>query len=384
MKTVIKNANIVLEYGILSDGILLIEDGRIAAFGPEKEMKIPENSHIIDAEGAYVGPGFVDIHVHGGGGYSTCTDPEKAALHFLRHGETSLLCTTDYCQDLPCMLKAISTIRTAMEHTPSIKGIYMEGPYINHKYGASADENPWKSRVIESEYKALVDACGDAVKIWTIAPELDNLLPFLAYAKQVNPSVVFAAGHSHATPMEIRALGEYRPTLMTHVFNATGRLPVHGGTRGIGPDEYCLKEPDMYAEVISDSQGLHVHPELQQLLLHCKGTEKVILITDSTLSEHPSPEEYAHITDLNFDHNGGLDGSKMTMDMACRNFMASTGCSVAEIFRMASLNPAKVIGMDDTIGSVAVGKTADLVFVDDRFCVKNVMLAGEICRFEEE
>ena len=85
--------------------------------------------------------------------------------------------------------------------------------------------------------------------------------------------------------------------------------------------------------------------------------------------------------DLNFDHNGGIAGSKMTMDQACRNIMTNTNCGIAQAFVMASLNPAKVIGMDDTIGSVAPGKNADLVFVDDRFNVQKVMLEGKLCNF---
>ena len=381
-KIAIQNAQVVLENGILWDGVILIEDGKIVNIGSCRELTIPGDYECIDAEGAYVGPGFVDIHVHGGGGFSTCRDPEKAAAHFLRHGETTILGTTDYHMDLQTLLDSIAAIKAAMKTTPSIKGIYMEGPYTNPNYGSHADINPWHCGVEEETYKAMVDACGEDVKVWTVGPERPDLVPFLEYARKVNPHAVIAVGHSQATPMEIRALGKYRPTLMTHTFNATGRLPVFGGTRGYGPDEYCLKEPDMYAELISDSKGIHVHPEMQQLLLHCKGVDKVVLITDSTVHNNPTPPQYAHVQDLNFDHNGGIAGSKMTMDLACRNIMTNTNCGIAQAFKMASLNPAKAIGMDDTIGSIKIGKNADLVFVDDKFQVKKVMQEGKICRFD--
>lgn len=384
MKTkAIINANLVLETGILFDGVLLIENDRIVALGSKREQKIPADAQLIDAQGAYVGPGFIDIHVHGGGGYTTCFEPEAAARHFLRHGETSILATTDYSMDRETMLKAIRTIQKAMGNAPTIKGINMEGPYTNPDYGANADINPWRCPVREEDYKQLVDACGQDVKIWTMAPERPDILPFLQYARQVNPDVIFSVGHSEATPMQIRALGKHRPTLLAHALNATGRIPVAHGLRGYGPDEYCFKEPDMYAEMICDTCAIHVHPEMQQLLLHTKGVEHTILITDSTAFENPVPEAFSYVEDLNFDSQGILAGSKLTMDLACRNIMMHTNCGIAQAFLMGSTNAARLLGMDEDIGSVAVGKVADLVFVDDRFRVRNVMLAGEMCTFEE-
>ena len=200
----------------------------------------------------------------------------------------------------------------------------------------------------------------------------------------MNPEVIFSLGHSEATPKEVRVLGKYRPRIQVHSMNATGRKPVYPGTRAYGPDEYAFKEPDIYCELISDSLGIHVHPEMQQLLLHNKGIHKVLLITDSTHYTNPVPEEYAHVPDLNFDPQGGIAGSKLTMNVACRNIMAHTNCGIAQAFVMASTTPARAIRMDDEIGSVEVGKRADLVFVDDKFNVKNVMLGGKLQNFKEE
>ena len=118
MKTAIVNANLVLESGIVFDGSLLIENGRIENFGPSREMDIPADTQVIDAQGAYVGPGFVDIHVHAGGGYSTCWEPVQAAEFFLRHGETSILATTDYHMDTQTLLDAVKTIQEGMKKAP--------------------------------------------------------------------------------------------------------------------------------------------------------------------------------------------------------------------------------------------------------------------------
>lgn len=378
------NANVVLENGIIFDGAILISGDAIIEVGKVSDIKIPDGAQCIDAQGAYVGPGFVDIHVHEGGGYSTCFEPKEAALFFLKHGATTILATPSYDLGFEELMRAIKCIKNAMRDAPTIKGMYMEGPYMNVEYGSHAYQNPWRYPINEKEYKQFVDEAGEFAQVWAIAPEREGLLPFIEYAKKVNPDTTFAIGHSEATPAQIRALGKYRPKLQTHSMCATGRKEAPAGTRGIGPDEYCLKEPDVYCELISDSCGIHVHPEMQQLLLHNKGVHHIVLITDSTVYDEPVPEKFKHVPDLNFDREGGIAGSKLTMDMACRNIMTHTNCGIAQAFVMASLNGAKVMGMDSEIGSIEKGKKADLVFVDDRFNVKQVMLQGEMCDFGEE
>lgn len=378
MVVAIKNANLVLENGIVWDGAIIIENGILKNFGKESEINIPADANVIDAEGAYVGPGFVDIHVHGGNEFQTYDNPKEAAEFFLSHGETSILATPVYSQNFDEIMNSIGLIKEAMKTSKTIKGIYFEGPFTNPDYGACSDINPWRRDITDKEIKAMVDAAGEDAKVWTIAPERNDVKALVKYAREVNPNTVFALGHSEATPDMVRALGvKYRPTLETHCTNATGRVNSKGGIRGVGIDEYCLKDPDVYAELISDSFAVHVYPDMQQLIIHNKGINKVVLITDSTVSEYPNPERLAYVKDLNFDHNGRLNGSRLTLDLACKNIMASTNCGIAQAFLMASTNPAKVIGMYDDIGSIDYGKVADLVFVDDKFNVKKVLLGGE-------
>ena len=380
------NCQLVLENGILWDATLLIADDKIMGFGPSRETEIPNEAEIIDADGAYVGPGFVDIHAHGGGGFQTSMNPAEAAMHFLRHGETTLLCTPSgsASKSREELVEIIKRIRGAMSTAKNIKGIYMEGPYYNPNYGANKHKNTWGYKpVLREDFTALVDAGEKDIKIWMVGPERVNegLVDFLEYARKVNPDVLFTVGHSEATPAEVRALGKYKPKLITHCMNATGRRDVYGGTRSYGPDEYALKETDMYAEMISDSMAVHVPPELQRFIIKGKGLDKMILITDSTEYPNPPPEPYKHVTDINFDDRGGIAGSKLTMNQACRNIMSHTQCGICEAFLMASRNPARAIGLGDEIGTIEVGKTADLVFVNDRFDVKKVILGGEICNF---
>jgi len=384
----IKNANVVLEDGIIFDGAIILDGDKIVKADYMSTLEVPSGAEIIDAKGAYVGPGFVDIHVHGALDAGILEKPAEIAEHFLKHGETTILPTSSGAiGTFDDFMEILRNAKSKIGSVKNIKGIYMEGPYVNPGYGAGKKISTWyKEEFTEEKYKALVDELGTLVKVWCIAPEREDLIPFMEHARKVNPDVVFSVCHSEATPQQIRNLGrKFRPKLITHMMNATGRQTGGGGIRGYGPDEYCLSDPDMYAELISDFHGVHVHSDLQRMIVKNKGVHRVVLITDSTYYRYGNrPEKFARfedIDDLNFNEVGSLSGSKLTMDQACRNIMKHTNCGIAQAFVMASLNPAKVIGMDDEIGSIEPGKTADLVFIDDRFNVKKVMVGGEICRF---
>lgn len=380
----IKNAKLVLETGILWDAVLAIAEDRIAAYGTASKMKIPAGVEVIDAKGLYVGPGFVDIHVHGYGDSTFFKEPENVAKYFLNHGTTTVIPTLWYDLSKEDMLDGITRIKDAKERTEvgkAIGGIYMEGPYMNPQYGANAENNKWRGDIVPEMYEGIVDAAGDLVKVWAVAPEREGLEPFLAYAKKVNSNVMFSVGHSEAEPEQIRKLKKYGIGLQTHCMNATGRKEtIDDGVRGCGPDEYCMTDPDMYAEIICDSMGIHVKPAMLRMLLKIKGVDRLVLITDSTWSQGEKPKEFNYIADLNFDSNGGLFGSKLTMDMACKNMMMHTNCGIAQAFLMASRNPAHVIGMGDEIGSIEVGKKANMVFVDDMFHVDTVVLEGQVVK----
>lgn len=374
----IQNAHVVLEHEILCDGVILVEDGKITAVGKPDEVKIPETAVIHDAKGLYIGPGFVDIHVHGGDGHLFPTSPEAAAAHFLKHGETTVLSTLYYTLSKDEFLSGIEAGKKAMQGgtARNIAGFYMEGPYLNPKYGASPEKNKWRGDIKNEDYAEILRAAGDLAKVWTIAPERDGIESFVQDAKRINPDTVFSVGHSEATPEEVRKLKKYGLNILTHCMNATGRKHRGAGVRSCGPDEACFLDEEMYAEVICDSLGIHVEPDLLRLIIRVKGVDKVMLISDSFVSDEPTPEAYQHVTDLQFDANGGLCGSKLTMDMACRNLQAHTGCDMVQTFLMASRNPARAIGMAHEIGTIEVGKKANLVFVDERFTVKQVMLEG--------
>lgn len=376
----IKNAKVVLEQGILFDGVILIEGDRILSVGSAADAVIPAEAQCVDAKGKYVGPGFVDIHVHGGNGHFFYSEPEEAAAHFLSHGETTVLATLYYDLSKDEFLESVRRVKAAMESGDAAKaigGFYMEGPYMNPKYGACPDKNKWRGAIVREDYQQILEEAGEYAKVWAIAPEREGIEPFVRDAKAAYPGTVFAVGHSEASPAQIYKLRKHGLRLQTHCMDATGRPEAMTGTRSCGPDEACMGDRDMYAEIICDSCGIHVHPDMIRMILENKGVERIILISDSFVSYEDSPEHLRHIEDLVFDSNGLLNGSKLTLDIACRNMMAHTSCGICQAFLMASRNPARVIGMEHEIGSIEAGKKANLVFVDDMFHVEKVMLNGK-------
>lgn len=374
------NAKIVLETQIIENGVLLIENGKIKDFGTIDNIKIPTDSIVCDAEDLYVGPGFVDIHCHGGNKYRFDIDPVGAANYFLKCGTTTILPT--FYTDIGCdeYIEAIERVLSAVKDNSAknIGGLYMEGPYTNEKYGAIPEKNHWRGEIKATDYEKVVKAAGKFAKVWVIAPEREGIEPFLKMARQVNPEVTVSVGHSEATPSQVENFKKYGIRLLTHCMDATGRAPCPSGTRNCGPDEACFLDDDMYAEVICDSQGIHVNPDMLKLILKIKGKDRIVLISDCFVSDEKSPPKLAHISDISFGASGELCGSKLTMNVACRNMVKHTGISITDAFLMASRNPSEVIGMNKEIGTIAIGKRADLVFVNNNFDVKKVILKGEI------
>lgn len=376
----IKNAKVVLENGILFDGVVLVEEDKIVAVGDAMEIEIPADAQIVDAAGAYVGPGFVDLHNHGGNGRFFYADPETAARHFLNQGTTTVLATLYYDLSKQDFIDSIRRVKNAMENGvagKAIGGLYMEGPYMNPKYGASPEKNKWRGPIAREDYQDIIDEAGDLAKVWAIAPEREGIEEFIKDAKKVNPSAMISVGHSEATPAQVAKLKKYGLNLQTHCTNATGRVNERGGIRSAGPDEACMTDKDMYAEIICDSCAIHVHKDTLQMIQSIKGIERMVLITDSYVSDGKSPEHLQHIEDLVFDDKSRLTGSKLTMNIACRNVMRHSNIGICQAFLMASRNPARVIGMDNEVGSIEAGKRANLVFVDDMFHVEKVMLNGQ-------
>ena len=379
--TAIKNATLVMRDHFIPDAVLFIENGKIAGFGEMRNTSIPEDCEIIDAEGLYVGPGFVDIHTHSDGYVFFQDQPERASMHHLHHGTTTLFPALYFSMNTESYVKAINDLKEAMKkpECKNIAGFYMEGPYLNPKFGCDKESNPWQGAVDKAKYQPIIDAAYDLAKVWALAPERENIEEFVLAVKEKNPSAVFSVAHSEAEPEQIEALIPYGLKIGTHHLNATGTLQKYPECRTPCVDETVYANHEIYAELICDSRGIHVDPYLLRLTRKIKGDDRIILISDAYACDGPIPPGYDDVDDINFDHLGEIAGSKMTLDISCRNMIKHTGASLVDVFKFASYNPAMATGMLDR-GEIKVGKRADLVFVDHKMKVEKVIMNGEVVR----
>lgn len=375
--TAIINATLVMRDHFIPDAVLFYEDGRIVDFGEMRRKAVPEGCDVIDAEGLYVGPGFVDIHTHSDGYVFFQDEPVRAAQHHLKHGSTTVLPALYYSMDTAAYVEAIEKLRSAMAlpECANIAGLYMEGPYLNPKFGCDKENNPWRDPVSCEKHLPIIDAAYDLARVWCLAPERENILEFVLDVKAKNPAAVFSVAHSEAEPSDIEAIMPYGLKIGTHHLNATGTLEKYPECRTPCVDETVYYNHDIYAELICDSRGIHVDPYLLRLTRKIKGDDRIILISDAYACDGPVPEGYDDVDDINFDHMGEIAGSKMTLDISCRNMIKHTGASVCDVFRFASYNPSRAVGLLDR-GEIARGKRADLVFVDYKMKVHKVILGG--------
>ena len=377
MKSAIINTNIILPEYMIPNGTIVIENGKIVDFGKKIST---EGMDVIDANGAFTGPGLIDIHTHADGETFFTEDPIKAASTILEHGVTDVLPALYFNMNADQLVDAIAKVRDAMNSgkADNIIGLYMESPYLNPKFGCNRESNPWKDPVSKDRYQKVVDAAYDIAKVWCLAPERENIEEFVDYVREKNPNAVFSVAHSEAEPWQIERLIPKGLKLATHHTNATGTLYKYPECRTACVDETALYNDTIYTELICDKIGIHVAPYMLRLIKKIKGDDKIILIADAFVEHGPIPSDdlYEGADDINFDFAGEIAGSKMILDGPCKNMMFHTGASLCQVFKYASTNPAKMLGLTDR-GSIAIGNVANLVTVDATFNVQSVYLKGK-------
>ena len=383
MKAII-HAKAVTPGGIIDDAVILLENGLIQAVG--KDLQIPENAQILDTEGMWVGPGFVDIHLHGDGTAGRWEDdPELVAAHHLRHGSTTMVAYLGYDLPKPVLLEATKNVQKLLEEgkLPNVWAVGFEGPFINPKQGA-ASEKGGRTNTDPEEYVPLYEACHGKVGQWMYAPEMDPTGQFGDFLRE--KGVTAAIGHTQASPAQIRAAVDRGATVVTHLYDAMGchlgndSVNVTGIIQDTAVDG-CLACPELTYEIIPDSLGIHVKPINIKLVYQFAGPRRICIITDCTECNYDPadyPKEHFRSTvDLNFNEAHELSGSRLTMDQAFRNFGKHSGAPVADLFQMAATTPARMIGADHCVGSLVPGKWANLVILDEELQVRNVFLQGE-------
>ncbi len=379
-RVLIKNGRLVLEERVLEGGMLVIEDGIIKDVGRTHETKAMTDTETIDAGNRLVGPGLIDIHTHLGIGNNSWKDPDRVLNWLLKHGVTGILPTIGYGfsrEKRTKILETLSGLSTSLSRK-MVHGMHMEGPCLNPGYGARSDK---MRKPDKEEYIGYLEMAADKIKIWVIAPEVEgseDLIEEISRRK-----IILSIGHSEAEAEKVINLIPKGLKLACHCMCATG--PPSSSTRGrrkAGVDEAVMIRDEIFAEVIPDFKGIHVSPLMLQLLYKVKGPDRIIIITDfSTFSDLPTEDVDS---DVNFNEWGQLSGSVMTMEKAVRNMMLHTGINPVEAFKMASLNPARLLKMDRALGSIKEGKKANLVIVSNNMEVERTLIEGETLFFARE
>ncbi|MBV6445536.1 MAG: N-acetylglucosamine-6-phosphate deacetylase [Ignavibacteriales bacterium] len=381
MKLALIGGEIITPFRIVKNGTVVIQDGTILDIGKAADVKIPDECEVIDISGNKVVPGFVDLLVHGGGGRGfSDEDPESIKIvadYFLRHGSTTVLASL-FAKPKEQLLADLRRIADYIVANPdsNVIGIHMEGPYLNPVLkGAMNEGYLWKPTV--ESWDEMWEASRGLIKIMTIAPELDGALQVMRAAAL--KGVVLSIGHSTANYEQIELAIDHGAAHVTHMFNAM--LPLHHRNPGVVLG--ALLRDELKIELIADT--LHVHPAVMELLLKLKGASSIILITDSIRAGGMHEGEYEFADQKiymkgskAFLPDGTLAGSTLTLNRAIKNMIKKANAKVTESVRMASLNGAKVLNIEDRKGILAVGKDADIVVMNDDFEVEMTIKMGEI------
>lgn len=372
---------LVLPDRIVADGLLEVAEGRIAGVWDLQQEAEPDHSaaETVQVDG-YIAPGYIDIHVHGGGGADFMdADPEKVAVISVthaRHGTTGLLATTLTAPEEE-ILAAIRAVKAAENPGAQILGFHVEGPYVNLKYKGAQDPRYVRAPSIAEIDRWMAEGRpGDRWHI-TLAPEADGALAAIRHL--IQRGAVVSAGHTDCTYEQLKAAQEAGLRHATHLFNAMRGLH-HREPGTVGG---ALTLPGMTVELIAD--GVHVHPAAMALAVRARGAENVLLVTDAMEAAGMPDGEYylgklktivrsgeARLED------GALAGSVLTMDRAVRNMVNLVGVDLPTAVAMATLHPARLHGLADRKGRLAPGLDADLVLLDRQLGVLATLVQGRV------
>lgn len=367
----------------LEQPVVLVEEGVIRRVGTRAEIELPAPATRIDFPGAILAPGFVDVHIHGGAGHDVmeASPSGQAALErsLARHGVTSYVPTT-VTAPLDRTLGAVERLgRAVREHSAAGEGrarplgIHLEGPFVAAvRCGAHPPEHILEPSL--TVFDQLLQAAEGAVRMMTIAPELAGAPELIAHAAKAGVRV--SLGHSDATLEQARAGVAAGAVHATHTFNAMRPL----GHRDPGILTAVLSDERLTADIIAD--GIHVDPAVVALFLHLKGAERAVLITDA-ISATGMPDGPYRLGGMEVEVSGGrclrgqvLAGSVLTLDRALRNVMQFAGWGVQDALRLATRNPAKLLGMHSHKGVLAPGADADLAVLSPTGEVMQTIIAG--------
>lgn len=336
----------------------------------------------FDLGGCIVVPGFVDIHIHGCAGFDTCDATREAlsgmAGHLIAKGVTSF-CPTTMTVSAEDIEKALLNIRSCMENPPegaTILGVNMEGPYIsiNKKGGQKGDfvKNP-----DYEQFKRFFDLSGGIIRLVDIAPECDGADRFIEGASRL---CRVSLAHTDANYKQATEAFRKGVTHVTHLFNAMPGL----GHREPGAVGAAFDDGNIMAELICD--GFHIHPAVLRTAFRLLGEDRTVIVSDSMRAAGLADGTYdlgGQKVSVREGHarlpDGTIAGSTTNILEEIRN-LVSYGVPFRHVIKSATINPAKAVGEDRRIGSIEIGKQADLVVLDKNLNLKLVIACGKIVK----
>ena len=378
MEQYIVNGKVYLD-GVFQEKTIGIESGyiHVLPLGQRPE----DGAKVYDAAGKKVVPGFIDVHSHGAVGVdvnaATAEELEKIGHFMAIQGTTSWLCSvlTDTKEQTLWCIDEFKKHKEMEGNGANLLGIHLEGPFLAKEFKGAMPEHLLRDADVEllKEYQ---DAAEGNIRYLTVSPEIDGIVDAIPLIKELG--IVVAIGHSGADYDTSMKAIENGAASCTHIFNAMKLLHQHfPAIMG------AALESDIYCEAICD--GRHLHPGVVRLLIKTKGIDRVVAITDSIMAAGlPDGNYKLGVNDVvvvdgdaKLASNGVRAGSTLTTGQALKNIMAFTGRPLEEVLKLLTENPAKLIGVFDKKGSIAEGKDADLVVLDEENNVTDTFVMGK-------
>jgi N-acetylglucosamine-6-phosphate deacetylase len=387
-KIKIVNGKIITPAGIINGGSLLISGESIMEIS-NSDIEAAD-AMVLDARGNFIAPGFIDIHVHGGGGYDFMDGNETAFLKIAelhaRYGTTAMLPTT-LTSSTEEMMQTLAIYESANLHNhqgAQFLGMHLEGPYF-----AMSQRGAQDARYIRdpdpAEYKAILSA-SSCIKRWSAAPELKGAVEFGKYVKA--RGILPAIAHTDAIYEDVIIAYENGFTLATHLYSGMSGVTRRNAYRFAGVVESAFLIDGMDVEIIAD--GVHLPAPLLRLVMKIKGVERTALITDAMRAAGMPPGD-----SILGNINNGLKvivedgvaklpdrksfaGSVATADRLVRTMIEMAGVSLVDAVRMITAIPARIAGVGDRKGELIAGKDADIVFFDRDINIAMTMIKGRI------
>lgn len=390
MRLIIKNGQVITPVRVIENGGVIVEKDKITSVFTANNYSRKAGDKLIDAGGKYIAPGFIDIHTHGGGGYDfmdgTVKAIKEASKAHMQYGTTSIIPTTltSTLEELLNFLNNFKQAKKELKDGPNLIGVHLEGPYLSIEQKGAQDsryiKNPDKQ-----EYLKILNYSNDIAR-WTVAPELNGALEMGNILRE--KGVLGSIGHTNAIYEEVLAAYENGYTHITHLYSSMSMVRRINAFRYSGVVESAYLIDEMTVEIIAD--GKHLPASLLKLIYKIKGSDKICLVTDSMRAAGMPEGEYilgsltngqkvivedgiAKLTD-----RSAFAGSVATSNRLIKTMLDLADIPLYEVVKMVTLTPARVMGIDNKKGSLAIGKDADIVVFDEDINICLVIVGGKI------